>query len=218
MRIIGANERKEQEKIIKRNDIIEAAERVFFTKGYDIATMDDVAKEAEFSKKTVYVYFNSKSQIYFEIMIRGYKLLNGMLEEEFKSKKPNNAIDKLKQIGEVLYKFSNQYECYFKSIMEYENGEMDFENGIQDESKEECYLQGEKIFKILEDTLAEGVNEGMFIKTIDMKSTAIVLWASAIGIFNILKKKVNYIKNYHNRNEEQIINEALNILIRSIKS
>lgn len=180
--------------------------------------MDDVAKEAEFSKRTVYVYFNSKNQIYFEIMIRGYKVLNNMLEERFKVENINNSIKKLKKMGEVLYEFSNKYESYFKAIMEYENGEMDFQKGIHDEAKEECYLQGEKIFKILEDILIEGVDNGSFIKTMDTKSTAIILWSSVVGIFNILKKKANYIENYHNRSEEKIINEALELFIRSIKS
>ncbi len=68
---MGINERKEKEKDIRRNDIIEAAEKVFFKKGYSQATMDDVAKEAEFSKRTLYVYFNSKEQLHFEIMIKG---------------------------------------------------------------------------------------------------------------------------------------------------
>ena len=55
-------------KMIKRNDIILAAEKVFFKKGYLNATMDDVTKEAGFSKRTIYKYFNSKEQLYFEIM------------------------------------------------------------------------------------------------------------------------------------------------------
>ena len=62
---MGSSERKEKEKEIRRKDILDAAERIFFTKGYRSATMDDVAKEAEYSKRTVYVYFSSKEQIYF---------------------------------------------------------------------------------------------------------------------------------------------------------
>jgi AcrR family transcriptional regulator len=41
--------------------------KYFFSKGYDITTGEDIARNAEFSKRTVYVYFNSKGQIYFEI-------------------------------------------------------------------------------------------------------------------------------------------------------
>lgn len=61
----------------------------FFTRGYDNTTMDDVAKEAEFSKRTVYVYFNSKEQIYFEVMIRGYRLLINMLKNDLQEKNFN---------------------------------------------------------------------------------------------------------------------------------
>ena len=104
---------------MRRSDIIEAAERIFFTKGYDLATMDDVAKEAEFSKRTIYVYFNSKEQIYFEIMIRGYRLLIGMLKADLEKVKASNAIEKIKQMAETLYKFSCDYPEYFKAIMEY---------------------------------------------------------------------------------------------------
>ena len=52
---MGAEERKQQEKEIKRKDIIDAAEKVFFANGYENSSMDAVAKKAEFSKRTVYV-------------------------------------------------------------------------------------------------------------------------------------------------------------------
>jgi len=53
---MGISERNEKGKQIRRNDIIDAAEKVFFSNGYDAATMGDVAKEAEFSKRTVYIF------------------------------------------------------------------------------------------------------------------------------------------------------------------
>ncbi len=129
---MGINERKEKEKDIRKNDIIEAAERVFFTKGYTTATMDDVAKEAEFSKRTLYVYFNSKEQLYFEIMIKGYKLLLDRLKTDLLKKEIRNAVDRIKQIGDTLFQFNLDYPDYFKAIMEYENSELDFQNSIPD--------------------------------------------------------------------------------------
>lgn len=146
---MGINERKEKEKEIRRKDIIEAAERLFFTKGYGNATMDDVAKEAEFSKRTVYVYFNSKEQIYFEIMIKGYKLLIGMLKDDLQKEKACNAVEEIRRMSQTMYRFSNEYPEYFRAIMECENGEMDFQKGISDQSKEECYGLGEEALMYL---------------------------------------------------------------------
>ena len=88
---MGQEERRRQEKEIKRKDILDAAERIFFSKGYEDASMDEVAREAEFSKRTVYLYFSSKEQIYLEIMIRGYKLLIETIGESFHENHPKNC-------------------------------------------------------------------------------------------------------------------------------
>lgn len=215
---MGINERKEKEKEIRRNDIIEAAERIFFTKGYDNATMDDVAKEAEFSKRTVYVYYNSKEQIYFEIMTKGYKLLIDMLKNDVQKEKACNAIEKIRQISLTLYQFSKDYPEYFNAIMEYENGEMDFQKGIPDHSREECYVLGEEILGHLTRALEMGIAEGSIRSDLDVVKTALALWACTIGVFNTAKKKENYIKNYHRTTPEELIAAAFQLIIRSIQT
>lgn len=48
----------------KRRDILEGARRVFFDKGFDGASMDEVAKTAGVSKATIYVYFGSKEELF----------------------------------------------------------------------------------------------------------------------------------------------------------
>ncbi len=52
-----------------RESILHAAEEVIIRKGYSATTMDDVSREAQFSKATVYKYFPSKGELVFEIMV-----------------------------------------------------------------------------------------------------------------------------------------------------
>lgn len=220
---MGSNERKEKEKEIRRKDIIDAAERIFFSKGYNSATMDDVAKEAEYSKRTVYVYFNSKEQIYFEIMIRGYRLLITMLENdgtEAKTKtktKSATALEEIRQIGSTLHRFSVEYPEYFNAIMEYENSVLDFQKGIPDQAKEECYALGEQILAYLTEALKRGITEGSIRSGLKVKITAFALWASIIGVFNTAKKKKHYLENYHGIQAEALVSEAFELLLRSIQ-
>ncbi len=214
---MGTMERKEKEKEIRRNDIIEAAERIFFSKGYNNATMDDVAKEAEFSKRTVYVYFNSKEQIYFEIMIKGYRLLLAMLKEDTHKEKTTNAIDEIRQMSMTMYRFSTEYPEYFQAIMEYENGELDFQKGVPDQSREECYALGEELLGHLIDALKRGVAEASLRTDLEVGKTALVLWASMIGVFGIARRKVNYLKNYHNTTPEELVSSAFQFIIKSIQ-
>lgn len=48
----------------KRHQIIEGAGRIFTAVGYDAASMSDVAREADVSKATLYVYFPNKEKLF----------------------------------------------------------------------------------------------------------------------------------------------------------
>lgn len=215
---MGATERKEKEKQIRRNDIIDAAERTIAAKGYYLATMDDIAKESEFSKRTVYLYFNSKEQLYFEIMVRGYKILNQMIAGALNGLRAESALKRIKEIGVVLYAFKEKYPDYFKAIMAYENSEKDFINGVTDEAREECYLLGEELYRYLTSELTSGIRAGVVRSDLDVDDTAILLWAFVIGLFNTLAKKNNYIKNYHKRDQQELLFAGLDFLVETIKS
>lgn len=208
--------KKNLDKKRKKNAIIDAAELLFFTKGFDRSTMDDLAKEAQFSKRTLYVYFNSKEQIYFEIMIRGYRRLIAMLN---KGEYPEAKADaKLRQMTQIFYQFSKEFPDYFTAIFSYENGEMDFQNDIPDESRETCYALGEVIFNKLTTLIKEGQETGVFRSELNVVETAIILWSSMIGIFNTSKTKANYIQNYHSVSPDALVSSAFELMIRSIRN
>lgn len=213
---MGYNDRKHQEKEIRRKDIIDAAERVFFFKGFENASMDEVAKEAEFSKRTVYIYFNSKEQIYFEIMIRGYRLLIEMIENSFNVSVPKNALDELHIIFFSFFEFSRNCPDYFKAIMEYETKDSADQLSVKDESKVECYRLGELIFGYLSRALQKGVAEGTLRSGLDTERTALILWACTIGVYNTGKKKGDYLKNYHGVDSNEFITESFQLIMRLI--
>jgi AcrR family transcriptional regulator len=215
---LGSSERKEKAQKIRREDILNAAERVFFTKGYRFATMDDVAKAAEYSKRTVYVYFNSKEQIYFSIMIRGYRLLLRMLEENRRDVPPRTAVEAIKQIAETLYHFSKQAPDYFDAIIEYENNALDFQKGVSDCAKEECYALGERVLGYLTDALNEGIAEGFVDSDLNVERTALILWACGIGVFRVARRKKRYLEHYHSIKPEELISAAFTMMIRCIRT
>ncbi|MEY8352999.1 TetR/AcrR family transcriptional regulator [Lachnospiraceae bacterium 54-53] len=210
---MGQTERKQLEQEIRRKDILDAAERVFFSRGYDNASMDEVAKEAEFSKRTVYVYFNSKEQIYFEIMIRGYHLLLEMLERDFNEQKPGNALAELRCIFFSFYNFRENWSMYFKAIMEYETKDADARPGVDESSKNECYRLGEQLLGYLSRAIQKGVEEGSLKKSLVPEKSALILWACTTGIFNISDKKAEYLKNYHQVDPKELIEDYFNMIM-----
>lgn len=61
-------EREEWRRREFRRAILSATEKVIVAKGYSALTMDDVAREAQFSKATLYHYFRSKGELLLEIL------------------------------------------------------------------------------------------------------------------------------------------------------
>ena len=66
---MGVQERKEREKQARQDAILEAAREIFFAKGLDQATIDDIAEKAELSKGTIYLYFKSKEELYISVFM-----------------------------------------------------------------------------------------------------------------------------------------------------
>ncbi len=56
--------RKERERLMRRSEILAAAFNVFGEKGFDRATLDEIAERAEFGKGTLYNYFSSKEDLF----------------------------------------------------------------------------------------------------------------------------------------------------------
>ena len=67
---MSIQERKEREGERRRQQIIVAARRVFSIKGFNKATMEDIAREAELSPGTIYLYFKNKDELYASLSLR----------------------------------------------------------------------------------------------------------------------------------------------------
>ena len=60
--------RRERERLVRRQEIIEAARTAFARKGFTDTTLDDVAELAEFGKGTLYNYFENKEALFASVL------------------------------------------------------------------------------------------------------------------------------------------------------
>jgi AcrR family transcriptional regulator len=74
--MMGIKERKKREREMRRQQIMVAAKRVFTQKGYEKSTVEDIAREAELSPGTLYLYFKSKDELYASLCLRVLRFIN----------------------------------------------------------------------------------------------------------------------------------------------
>ena len=108
--------RREREIEFKENLIVDAAEKLFQNKGFEETTMDDIAKQAEYTKPTLYKYFKSKEEIFLSVYLRGWynsvELLFQAIEKKEKS------FDKLKVAAKAYNEYFKKHPIYF-SLLKY---------------------------------------------------------------------------------------------------
>lgn len=104
---MGIFERKEREKEKRRQQIMDAAKKVFSVNGFTKATMEDIATEAELSPGTIYLYFKNKDELYASLSVRILQYLNMRIKHVIDNKelKPEEYIDALKQALLDVYDF-----------------------------------------------------------------------------------------------------------------
>ncbi len=106
---MGIQERKQRERERRRQQIIVAAKRVFSEKGFSKSTMEDIAREAELSPGTLYLYFKNKDDLYASLSLRILQYLNIRLEDVKKKKDidPRKKIDAIKEALYDVYQFDS---------------------------------------------------------------------------------------------------------------
>ena len=103
------SDRQAKEREMRKEQILESALNVFKTTGLDGTTMDEIAKQADFGKATLYYYFSSKEEIFIELLDRGWKTIwesiEPVIHENENPKDTLNIIGGLVRNDQPLFEF-----------------------------------------------------------------------------------------------------------------
>lgn len=180
--------RKEREKAARKEAIIDAAEKVIASKGFDNSTMDEIAEKAELGKGTLYLYFSSKTSIYLAICERGSRLLNQKLAKVITL--DISGIDMVKKMGHVYLQFIQENPIYFNSFNF-------FENALSEDRLEESDLtdklqeHGVEAMTYVVRALQIGMQDGSIKDTYDPKELGIIFWGASRGVIQVAYMKEN---------------------------
>lgn len=198
---MGIAERKEREKLQRKTTIIEAAEKVFFAKGFDNTTMDDIAEEAELSKGTLYLYFNSKEELYKEMAIKGLKILNSLFENAIKNEP--DGLCKVRGLGKAFVEFYQEHPNHHDALLYDQVLIADGKtSGDIDRRLLELKQKNNRIFI---EVLQAGIKDGSLRKDLDPVKTSLVLWGEVMGVLQLMRYKGTMIANLFGVKDDEVL-------------
>ena len=182
---MGIAERKEREKQQRKEEIIQAAEKVFFSKGFEQSTMDDIAGKAELSKGTLYLYFKSKDDLHMAVARNAIILLRKFTTREAEGE--GNALEKLRRMGWACIEFSRTHPDQMKSIMTLEEVEPGTISFTTSEVQDMIYNQStvRDVIQVVE----QGVREKLIRDDLPVVLIAHTLWMSVLSVIRFVTTK-----------------------------
>ena len=142
---MGISERKEREKEQRREDILDAAEKVFFDKGLQVATMDEIAEKAELGKSTLYLYYKSKEDLFLAVMMRGGAILKQMFVDAASTGEP--VLKLIFNLGEAYLQYFKKHRDYFRMYYYFENRQL--HSQVSEEMLAQCSKHDQSIWGVV---------------------------------------------------------------------
>lgn len=192
-----------------RGSILAAAERLFAEKGTERTTMDDIAREAEYSKATLYVYFQSKEEIITAILLSGMVLLKKKVHEAIESQSDwHQAYD---AVCRTIVRFYEENPTAYDAatgMLPLVQKLGDAQKGMADILRVSGEIDGE-----LAAFLARGAQEGAVRTRLAPLEAVMLFWSSLAGMVHTAELRERYIQDTLKLSREEFLHHGARLLL-----
>lgn len=158
--------RREKEQIIRKEDILVTAERLFATKGFFKTTMMEIAKDSEYPLATIYHFFKSKEDIYFKLIEERVERLFGNLR--IAASRATTSIEKIKEIIRTELRYFEDQKDFFKIFITERSG---FEWTVKEDLGKKINRMYIHYLNFIQRIIEQGVKKGE-LKDLNSKDMA----------------------------------------------
>jgi AcrR family transcriptional regulator len=174
---MGIAERKRKERQSRIDLIKKSAGVLFKKKGFKATKVEEIAARAEISKPTIYEYFKSKSDLFYEMMQERLSNLNRELLEIYRTRQDPEK--KLQLFMGRTYEFAIEEAEIYHLVTTMKA--KDFRKFLSADKAEHLREIMASNLKQVDLTIRDGIEKGIFRK-IDTTVGAVIFWNMFMGI------------------------------------
>jgi AcrR family transcriptional regulator len=153
----------------KRERIMQIAEKLFASKRFHEITLDEIVREARVGKGTIYTYFQSKDDLFFQVATSGFEELCDLLQRRVAESAP--FAEQLRQACQAVSAFFAGRRHLFR-MMQAENARMSLCRGrLHERWIQKRHLLAQSLGKILR----RGQIDGLVRQDLPAETLAILL-------------------------------------------
>ena len=209
---MGETNKKEAVAALHRARIMTAAEKLFSEKGYEQTTMEDISKESEYSRRTIYAYYESKDDILHCIIEKGLQALKTDIENAAN----DNAgfTDAYRAVCRAMRKYRREYPYSLERLNR--SGDEEIGRTVKSAAVKNILRLGTEINETLAALIIRGQESGEVRKDIVPTLTVYVLWSSIDSLLALAGTKGKFICAQNGMTEEKFLDYGFRQIVNSI--
>ena len=200
---------------MRRKQIIAAAKRVIFIKGFNKTTMKDIAEEAELSPGALYLYFKNKEELYASLSLKPLQYLDVRLSDVATNEKGLVYEQRLAAFREAMYDVYRSEPLFLTNILRLQSNDTlkNLSPVILCQIKE-LY---DRLFGKLTEIFEEEIKDAHFIPG-SPKDLSNIIWALFLGlIFWEDIKRIIFNNNENNDKLKLTLDTAFGLVCQGVK-
>jgi AcrR family transcriptional regulator len=178
---LGLEERRKRERENRKNAILKAARKLFFEKGFKPVTVESIARKAELSKGSIYLYYNSKEEIYTQILLNDIDKFHSHISDLLQT--PSSASEALTRLAGIYVDFFLNDRELFRILMTFMLHTTDM--NLPEDLNKHIIKTTNKTIDIIEQVFKYGVERGEFPATFNLRQNRNALWGMLNGIISL---------------------------------
>lgn len=178
---MGLEERRKRERENRKNAILKAARKLFFEKGFRQVTVENIARKAEFSKGSIYLYFNSKEEIYSQILLNDIDKFHDRVADILQG--PSSASEALIRVAEIYVDFFLNDRELFRILMNFMLHNKDM--NLPEDINHHIIKTTNRTINIIEQVFKYGIEKGEFPPDINLRMNRNAIWGLLNGIISL---------------------------------
>jgi AcrR family transcriptional regulator len=180
-------QRRVEEKERRRGEILDAAEALYAKDGWDLVTVDQVARGARLSRALVYVYFKDKQELLFAVGERAMCLLRDRFIAASAAK--TSGIEKIEAIGRAYMAYAFEFPHYFDFCSRFHAHSVSLDASPHDLA---CMAAGDEAIGAVVRAIDCGIRDRSIRSNVgDPMMLAVSLWAFSHGLIQLAMAKGN---------------------------
>ncbi len=209
-------DRKTWEKKQRESRIIDKAQDIFFKNGYEFTTIIEIAKASGYNKRSIYLYFKDKEDIFLAVVLRGLTQLYKRLETA--AKDPT-----IQSLGRAFFDFSLDHPDYLKLIMVYEANTCVYnpgglKNADPESYKYLCQQETDAMADLMTRLIAAGIEKKRIKTNLEPAPLMLLLWGQVFGVMQIILMRQAHFQETYGISYEELFANFMDMVGRALSS